>query len=56
MSLDKGIKSGKEWRKRSYRSKEFDPSCRNHKGCPACEGNRMYQTNKAKAKAEVKDE
>lgn len=46
MSLDKGIKHGKEKRKEYRGSKLFDPSCRNNKGCPACEGNRLYQKRK----------
>ena len=40
MSLDKAIKHGKEHRKPYYGSKAFDPSCRNHGGCPWCEENR----------------
>ena len=46
MSLDKAIQNGKEHR-RPYRGpKAIDPSCRNHGGCPWCEGNRLYRTKK----------
>jgi hypothetical protein len=47
MALDKAIKSGKEHRK-PYRRycEQIDPSCRNHGGCPFCEGNRLYQYHK----------
>ena len=43
MSLDKAIKYGKEKRKPYYKSKAFDRTCRNHQGCPRCEGNRLVQ-------------
>lgn len=43
MSLDKAIKSGKEHRKPYYDSRDFDSSCRNHGGCPWCEGNRLHK-------------
>jgi hypothetical protein len=46
MSLDKAIKYGKEWRKPYKGSKAFDRSCRNHKSCPYCKENRLYQTRK----------
>lgn len=52
MALDKAIDHGKEHRKQYRGSKCFDGSCRNHGGCDFCKGNRMYQTNKAKAKIE----
>ena len=42
MGLEKAIEHGKEHRKRYRGSKRFDWSCRNHNGCPWCEGNRMY--------------
>lgn len=48
MSLDKAIKHGKEHRKPYQKSKKIDRSCRNHGGCPWCEGNRLYQTKKEK--------
>lgn len=41
--LDKGIKYGKEHRKPYTGSKVFDPSCRNHGGCPWCEENRKIK-------------
>ena len=46
MSLDKSIEHGKEHRKPYRGSKAIDPSCRNHGGCPWCEGNRLYRTKK----------
>lgn len=41
MALDKAIKSGKEHRKPYSGSKAIDRSCRNHGGCPWCEGSRL---------------
>ena len=41
MSLDKSIFYGKEKRKQYFGSKQFTKSCRNHGGCPYCEGNRL---------------
>ena len=46
MSLDKAIEHGKEHRKPYRGSKVIDPSCRNHGGCPWCEGNRLYSAKK----------
>lgn len=46
MSLDKAILSGKEKRKPYRGSKSVDPTCRNHKGCPWCEGSRAYNNRK----------
>lgn len=43
MSLDKAIKSGKEHRKPYTGSKAIDCTCRNHGGCPCCEGNRKHK-------------
>ena len=43
MSLDKAIEHGKEKRKPYRGSKAFDPSCRNHGGCPWCEENRKHK-------------
>ena len=43
MSLSKAIKYNKEHRKPYYGSKAIDKTCRNHGGCPWCEGNRMYK-------------
>lgn len=35
--------------KKSYTgSKRFDKTCRNHGGCPYCEGNRTYSNRKRK--------
>jgi len=44
MSLDKGIKHGKEKRKPYKKSKAFDASCRNHGGCPYCESSRTRKS------------
>ena len=44
MGLEKAIEHGKEHRKHYRGSKRFDLSCRNHNGCPWCEGNRLYNT------------
>lgn len=44
MGLEKAIKSGKEHRKPYRGSKRFDWSCRNHNGCPWCEGNRLHSS------------
>lgn len=43
MSLDKAIKHGKEHRKPYTGSKAIDGTCRNHGGCPWCEGNRKHK-------------
>lgn len=42
MSLDKGIKYGKEHRKDYRGSRIFDRSCRNHGTCQFCRENRMF--------------
>ena len=56
MSLDKAIKYGKEKRKQYYKyCKLVDPSCRNHGGCPWCEGNRSYNTRKRLASSKDKE-
>ena len=46
MGLEKAIEHGKEHRKHYRGSKRFDSSCRNHQGCPWCEGNRMHNSKK----------
>lgn len=43
MSLDKAIAHGKEHRKPYRGAKAIDGTCRNHGGCPWCEGNRKYK-------------
>ena len=48
MSLKKAIKYKKEHRKQYRGAKSVDPSCRNHKGCDWCKGNRTYQSEKEK--------
>lgn len=42
MSFDEAIERGKTKRKPYRGSKRFDMSCRNHGGCPVCEGNRLH--------------
>lgn len=57
MSLEKGIKSGKEKRKPYRRSKVFDSDCKNHGSCGWCRDNRLYQYRKEleRVKFEEKD-
>lgn len=56
MSLEKGIKSGKEHRKQFYSfAKRIDKNCRNHGSCPWCKGNRLYKFMKAKSKHEYNE-
>lgn len=43
MSLDKAIKTGKEYRKQYYGSKAFDYTCRNNGSCRWCEENRKIK-------------
>jgi hypothetical protein len=50
VSLDKAIKSGKERRKPYRKAKAVDKTCRNHGGCPYCEGNRKHATDVRKLK------
>lgn len=50
MGLEKAIKSGKEHRKEYRGAKSVCSSCRNHGGCPWCEGNRTYKGRKLKEK------
>lgn len=56
MSLDKSIEHGKEHRKPYRGGKAVAPSCRNHGGCPWCEGNRLYQRRKDEARAKEKED
>lgn len=46
MGLEKAIEHGKEHRKHYRGNKRFANSCRNHQGCPWCEGNRRYNSKK----------
>lgn len=46
MSLDKSIEHGKEHRRPYHGSKAIYRACRNHGGCPWCEGNRQYANRK----------
>lgn len=56
MSLYKAIEHGKEHRKQYGTQGDYgklvDKNCRNHGGCPYCEGNRNYNTRKRKQKAD----
>lgn len=51
MSLDK---NKREKRKEYLGAKSVARSCRNHGGCPHCEGNRLYKFIKAEMKANYK--
>ena len=46
MSLYQAIEHKKEHRKQYKGAKLVDESCRNHGGCPYCEGNRLHQQRK----------
>lgn len=50
MSLDKGIRYGKEHRKPYRGCKALDLICRNHGTCPWCQGNIKYKKRKADLK------
>ena len=52
MSFDKYM--GKEHRKPYYGAKAIDGTCRNHGGCPVCEGNRTYSDTKRRQSADDK--
>ena len=52
MSLDKAIKYGNEKRKPYTKAKAVCRSCRNHGGCPWCEGNRLNKQTAMKKIAE----
>lgn len=45
MSLNKAIEHGKEHRREYTGGKALDKTCRNHRGCEWCRGNRTYRTN-----------
>lgn len=50
MSLDKSIKSGKEWRK----SRNLPRSCLNHGSCQRCNNGRLHKYRKRQQIAETK--
>lgn len=52
MSFDKHM--GKEHRKPYRGGKAIDKTCRNHGGCPWCEGNRKYSDIKRRQSADEK--
>ncbi len=54
MSYEKAIKHKKTKRKPYRDSRRFDVNCRNHGRCSYCQGNRLYQTNKALNEADEK--
>lgn len=55
MSLDKAIQHGKERRKPYHGGKAIDRTCRNHGGCPWCEGNRLYRTKRENERLEEEE-
>lgn len=52
MSLDKGIKYGKEKRKPYYKSGKYDITCRPNGECPYCKDNRFHSEKIRKMKAD----
>jgi hypothetical protein len=46
MSFDTNYPNRKDHRKRYYKAKAFDRSCRNHGACPYCYGSRMHKYKK----------
>jgi hypothetical protein len=54
VSLDKGIKHGKEHRKQYRGSKAFDPSCRTNR-CPYCLSNDLHNSKKRLEKARASE-
>lgn len=56
MSMDKAILHGKEHRKPYRGAKAVDRTCRNHGGCPWCEGNRKYRSLKRMPIVDKEDE
>ena len=50
LSLDKGIKHGKEHRKPYRGAKAVDRPCRNHGDCDWCKNNRLHKFEKDKLK------
>ncbi len=53
MSLDKGIKHGKEKRKQYYGSKAIDKSCRNHGSDDWALANRKYRANREEERTAI---
>ena len=55
--LHRAIASGAEHRREYRGSKAFDASCRNHRGCPYCEGSRLRYLRRDRdvARAELAD-
>lgn len=56
MAFYKAIQHGKENRRPWRGSKAFDPSCRNHKGCPWCAKGRRFFDRKARARVQYVEE
>lgn len=56
MSLDKAIQHRKEHRKPYTKAKAIDRTCRNHGGCPWCEGNRLYNRKKREEAMKAREE
>ena len=55
MAFDNYYPNRKDNRRKYYtKAKQCCRGCRNHGGCPYCEGNRFHQMKKAKLEAESK--
>ena len=52
MSLDKGVRHGKEKRKKYRGAKAVDPECRNNGSCDYCKGNRQHKNRKREMTAD----
>lgn len=52
MSLNKAIQHKREHRKPYHGAKVVAKSCRNHGGCPWCEGNMTYKYRKKEIQLE----
>lgn len=52
MSFDKSIQSGKEHRNPYRGAKAVDATCRNHRSCEWCHGNRTHKNDKRELAAE----
>lgn len=53
MSFDNRYPNRKDHRQPYRGSKSFDRSCRNHGGCPYCEGNRTISRKRLKIAAKL---
>ena len=55
MSFDKQYPNRKDHRKKFYKAKAYDRSCRNHGACYYCKDNRMHHNKKREPLEEVLD-